>query len=219
MPRATFDRIDAGKKARLLRVAAKEFAANGFHKANVNTIAEKAGIAKGAIYTYFESKHDLYLAALAEGTRVLGDVMDEVSATGGSVKEQLRRLFLRGLELLDDNAAFLQMYCDLFTAGSPSLPNGLAETIEARSVSFYSTLLADGKLKGEVRADLQLPATAFLIDTVYVMFFAAAVSAYQGGRASAFGIRPSSSTGWLKSYVEPVLEFILRGIAPAEPRR
>jgi len=216
MPLATFARIDPQKRARLLRAAAREFAANGFHRANVNKIAEAAGVAKGAIYTYFESKEDLYRATLAEGTRILSEVMESVSSSGASVQEQLRELFLRGFDRLRDNGDFLQMYCDLFTAGEPNLAGALAEEIEASSVSFYSSLLERGKRSGEVRGDLPFPLAAFLIDTLYVMFFAASVSTYQRARARAFGLKPGAASGWLKQHVGPLVDFIVRGISPRQ---
>lgn len=36
----------------------------GFDQANINTIAEQAGIGKGTIYLYFENKRELFLAML-----------------------------------------------------------------------------------------------------------------------------------------------------------
>jgi hypothetical protein len=38
-----------------------EFARLGFDQANINTIAELAGIGKGTIYLYFENKRELFM--------------------------------------------------------------------------------------------------------------------------------------------------------------
>lgn len=64
MPRSTDPQIRQATRDRLLRVAASEFAQVGFEQANINTIAERAGLGKGTIYLYFPSKHDLFLALL-----------------------------------------------------------------------------------------------------------------------------------------------------------
>src|SRR5438128_41765 len=53
-------------RAYLLEAAAAVFAARGFHGASLDEIAETAGFTKGAIYSHFESKDDLFLALQKE---------------------------------------------------------------------------------------------------------------------------------------------------------
>lgn len=48
------------KKLRLLDSATKLFAERGFHEVKLDQIAEKAGVAKGTVYTYFKSKDSLF---------------------------------------------------------------------------------------------------------------------------------------------------------------
>lgn len=48
----------------LLDAAAQVFAARGFHAASVDEIAEAAGYTKGAVYSNFSSKEELFLALL-----------------------------------------------------------------------------------------------------------------------------------------------------------
>src|SRR5258706_9239422 len=50
------------KTRTILRAAAQVFAERGYQAATIDDIAEYAGIAKGTVYLYFRSKHDLFLA-------------------------------------------------------------------------------------------------------------------------------------------------------------
>jgi AcrR family transcriptional regulator len=76
---------------RLLRVAASEFAQVGFEQANINTIAERAGLGKGTIYLYFPSKQDLFLALLrAIAQRQLTAI--RAALAGGNFQQQLEAL-------------------------------------------------------------------------------------------------------------------------------
>jgi AcrR family transcriptional regulator len=50
----------------LLAAAAEEIAREGYEGANINRISLAAGFAKGTIYNYFSSKHDLLLALVEE---------------------------------------------------------------------------------------------------------------------------------------------------------
>lgn len=89
---------DPQKRRRLLETAAGEFARVGFDRASVDTIAERAGVAKGTVYLYFRSKDALFRAVLAELRRRLADqpVLDS-----GEPAEGLRRLVRQQLALAD----------------------------------------------------------------------------------------------------------------------
>jgi AcrR family transcriptional regulator len=67
---------DAGKKkrkkqkdarTRIMQSALDEFSERGFHSTTIDSIAERAGIAKGTVYRYFKTKDALF-AALKEDT-------------------------------------------------------------------------------------------------------------------------------------------------------
>jgi TetR/AcrR family fatty acid metabolism transcriptional regulator len=57
--------------------------------ANLDEVAENAGVAKGTLYLYFESKADLYLAVLADNGDAFTQRMEEVVAGAGSGIEQV----------------------------------------------------------------------------------------------------------------------------------
>jgi AcrR family transcriptional regulator len=51
-------------RVRLLDAAEKVFVERGFHAASVDEVAEEAGYSKGAVYSNFENKDELFLAVL-----------------------------------------------------------------------------------------------------------------------------------------------------------
>jgi AcrR family transcriptional regulator len=75
----------------LLRVAASEFAQLGFEQANINTIAERAGLGKGTVYLYFDSKHVLFIELLRDiAQRQLAAV--QAALGSGGLQHQLEAL-------------------------------------------------------------------------------------------------------------------------------
>ncbi len=54
MPKIVDEQMREATRRRILRVAASEFARLGFDQANINMLAEQAGIGKGTIYLYFD---------------------------------------------------------------------------------------------------------------------------------------------------------------------
>lgn len=65
MPFSRFEKMSGPKRERLLRVAAQEFAAEGFEAASLNRILQDAQIGKSSAYYYFEDKADLFATVVA----------------------------------------------------------------------------------------------------------------------------------------------------------
>jgi len=61
MPKPTFLNLPEEKRQAFLKIALAEFADNDYNSASISKIVEKAGIAKGSLYQYFEDKQDLFL--------------------------------------------------------------------------------------------------------------------------------------------------------------
>lgn len=61
------DRKKEQTRSRLLQAAISQFAKRGLYATRIEDITETADVAKGAFYNYFDSKHGLIAALLAEG--------------------------------------------------------------------------------------------------------------------------------------------------------
>ena len=55
-------KAEPGKRQRIVAAAAEVFAGKGYNNTKIIEIAEKAGIGKGTIYEYFQSKEALFFA-------------------------------------------------------------------------------------------------------------------------------------------------------------
>ena len=83
-------RLPEERPQQILRAALEVFSEAGISAAKLDDIAERAGVSKGTIYLYFDSKEALFKAVvrewvvprIAEGERVIGD---------GSATDQLVR--------------------------------------------------------------------------------------------------------------------------------
>ncbi|HYD14138.1 MAG TPA: TetR/AcrR family transcriptional regulator [Allosphingosinicella sp.] len=75
-------RTERGRRTvrKLLEAAAQEFGRRGFHEAAITGITQRAGVALGTFYTYFESKEELFRAL----------VRDMSQATRAHVAEAVR---------------------------------------------------------------------------------------------------------------------------------
>src|SRR4249919_3335256 len=72
----------SARRAQLLVAARDVFAAQGYHAAAMDDIAERAGVSKPVLYQHFPGKLDLYLALLEEHATVLvGTVRTALAST------------------------------------------------------------------------------------------------------------------------------------------
>jgi AcrR family transcriptional regulator len=64
-------RTERGRKTlrRLIEAAAGEFGERGYHDAAITGITQRAGVALGTFYTYFESKEEVFRALVREMSR------------------------------------------------------------------------------------------------------------------------------------------------------
>lgn len=81
--------ISVGTRQRIVTAARRTFARRGYDATTNREIAADVGITTGAVYHYFESKADLYVAVYAETQRTVYDAFEAGLAAAGSLVERL----------------------------------------------------------------------------------------------------------------------------------
>ena len=66
------------KEKNIIKAAEQIFADSGFYNAKMDDIAQSAGITKVTLYSYFQSKENLYLAIIYKGFQVLTEIFYNV---------------------------------------------------------------------------------------------------------------------------------------------
>lgn len=72
------------------RAAVELFSAQGYANTSVQQIVERAGVTKGAMYHYFESKDDLLFAIYERMLSLQKSHLDDIIGRGGPVDDVLR---------------------------------------------------------------------------------------------------------------------------------
>jgi AcrR family transcriptional regulator len=90
------DQIKSQTRQKLLAAAAGEIAREGYDRANINHIAEKAGFSVGTVYNYFKSKRTLMLALIGEVARIHLDFIAEQVRLETDPRRRLVRFFEAG---------------------------------------------------------------------------------------------------------------------------
>lgn len=104
MPKIVDEQAREATRQRILREAAHEFARLGFDQANINVIAERAGIGKGTIYLYFENKRELFLAMLRSIARIHLASIRAALAMKGTLEQRIEQLFRAFIRLAEEDS-------------------------------------------------------------------------------------------------------------------
>jgi len=99
----TPERRRAMTRTHLLEAAAVVFAEKGFHGASLDEVATAAGFTKGAVYSNFASKEDLFLALIDYRVEVqAASIMNELEGSSepgaGDELTRIRDLIARGFD-------------------------------------------------------------------------------------------------------------------------
>lgn len=104
--RAETERMRLKKRAKrtaILKAALEEFTKNGFAKARLATIAQKAGVAKGTLYLYFSNKEALFAGVVQEALSQPEPFREETDGSSRRPEESLRRFLLDEISFLYDS--------------------------------------------------------------------------------------------------------------------
>jgi AcrR family transcriptional regulator len=80
------------KELAILDAASRVFAARPFHEVLIEAIAADAGIGKGTIYRYFETKEDLYFATVLHVVEGLAEELEERTRGEASATRRLEAI-------------------------------------------------------------------------------------------------------------------------------
>jgi AcrR family transcriptional regulator len=186
MTKEALNKIDSRKRERIFRNAAAEFARHGYHKANINSIAQRAGIAKGSIYLYFTDKQDLYCSTFKEAARHLSHIYGAIEEMDLDSVAKIQKVFEESLQVFPRYRHMFKMYFDLTTSGDEKFLSEMAQLLERPSANFFVRVLTDGIASGAIRKDLPIELTAYVIDCVYSTFLSTLASRYQKERFRVF---------------------------------
>ncbi len=165
MPKSTFFNLAEEKRQRILEITIDEFAAYGYQNASISRIVEKAEIAKGSFYQYFEDKKDLfkYVITVAgekkmDYIRHITDIMQEMDFF-----QLMREVYIGAIQFAKENPK-LSRIRDQFINNTDERIKAevLGENIP-KSNQFIEGLLEKGIQQGDIDPDIDIKMTAHML--------------------------------------------------------
>ena len=150
MPKIVDDQMREATRHRIMRVAASEFARLGFDQANINVIAEQAGIGKGTIYLYFENKRDLFLSMLRSIAQEQLAAIRVALAAEGTFRQRLERLFRAFAHLAEEQSDSFNVYMSALYGVNRAFKSEATKLLRDY-VAVIALTLEQSQARGEIR--------------------------------------------------------------------
>lgn len=165
----TFNKISGEKRQKILDVAIAEFSERGFESANVNSIAQKAGISVGSIYKYFENKENLFLTVIHFAVETLRDVLKEIMQNEDDLESRIEKIIRAIQSRTRDNVQLTKLYNEMTTENRSSLVWKIASEMENTTAGLYASFIKQAQEAGEVKDDVDPNAFAFFLDNLFLL--------------------------------------------------
>lgn len=107
-----FEEMRENKRALIIETALALFAEKGYYTTSIQEITKKAGISKGLLYNYFESKEALLKQIVISGFDELLIFFDK-NKDGILTDEEFEYFIVESFELIKKNMTFWKLYFSL----------------------------------------------------------------------------------------------------------
>jgi AcrR family transcriptional regulator len=161
------EKIQSETRQLLLQAAADEFARQGYDGANINTISQAAGFAKGTVYNYFPSKQALMLALVDETAERHMEYVETRVMQEDDPRRRLERFFEAGFGFVTAYLAPARVMVNAINGHDDELKEHLFLAYQPMFQLVAKAIIAEGMARGFFR-ELDPASTAMLLMNIYL---------------------------------------------------
>ena len=159
---------EQSKKEKVIKAAVKLFSEQGYHDTAVSEIADEAGVAKGTVYWYFDSKEQLFW----------GIILSELEFLNEQLKKELENEQQSSAEKIE---AVIRLYLKFFKNGKETAKMIQESSVNPgeyfynemyqlrnEAVSYLAEIIKTGQKQGEFKEDIDCEEVAnFILGSIF----------------------------------------------------
>ena len=148
-----FRRRPADRPDEILSAALEVFAERGFAAARIDEVARRAGVSKGAVYLYFETKEELFGAVVTQSIAPNLDLLTGLAVSEVPFEPTVRAMFAMISQRVasDWRVSGIVKLVIAESRNQPELARIWHETMIAPALSLAARLIEAGQRQGAVR--------------------------------------------------------------------
>jgi len=189
------------KKA-ILEAAITLFSENGYENTSIENIAKIAGIGKGTVYGYFQTKKEILKGFCEYELEKIHMKLVNSSNQDAPILEQMLTIYMTEFFHVTQNKEFGRLYMreSIFPSQSEAQNN---QEIDDKYFQILFPILKKGQERGELRKDVELLYITAHFYSLYILI----ISAWYTGRITSEEVEPT---------MEVLFRQVLEGLQPKE---
>lgn len=188
------------KKRAILDSAISLFNENGYEKTSIAQISRKAGVGKGTVYSYFDTKKSIIKGFCEYELEKVHQQLIAQSNRDTSVLEQMLIIYMTEFQHITQNREFGRLYMKEALFPDESELQTTTD-LDEKYFDLLFPILEKGQERGELRKDLEL----LHITAQFYSLFIIIMSAWYSGRL------PSEA---VETTMEMLFKQALEGLSP-----
>jgi len=163
----TFRRLDLARQQNIINAIFEDAAAYGPASINIKRIAQKAQVSVGSLYQYFSNRENLvdFGIEMAVHYTLQSFAVFKPYLLEMPLRQALAAYLNGGVEWAQDLGGFIRFFARSAYAGEPGFSDRMVPPVAAVMLEMVKEMLAKAVERGEIRADLDLEASARVINT------------------------------------------------------
>ncbi len=172
------------KKA-IIGAAVRLFSEKGFEKTSIEELARKAGIGKGTIYTYFQTKTEIFHAFCEEQLEFIHNELTHKTDVDAPLIDQLMTIYMGEFSHVTQNKEFGRLFMQQIVFPQ-EIEQIKAQEIDNKWLNLVFSVYKRAQDRNELRKDIDLLFIAGHFYGLYIM----SVSAWYAGRIETNQVEP-----------------------------
>lgn len=172
-------------KEAILEAAVHLFDTKGYEKTSIEELAREAGVGKGTIYTYFQTKAEIFYAFCEEQLEFVHRELARKTDPEAPLIEQIMTVFMGEFLHVTENREFGRFFLQqvLFPSDKDKF---LLEEMDNRWLDLLFSIFKRAQNRNELRQDIEL---LYLAGHFYALYIIA-VSSWYSGRIATEEVEP-----------------------------
>jgi AcrR family transcriptional regulator len=166
----TFRRLDPERQRAILDAILDEAIAQGPTALNIKKVAARAEVSVGSLYTYFGNREGLLTFTIELCVRFMNDTFQQFRPFLAALplRQALEAYLSGGVEWSRVQAGLVQFFARAAYQGDPELAERVVTPVATTLREIVHDILSQAAARGEIRDDIDLPATTRVVHALMV---------------------------------------------------
>ncbi len=206
-----FERLSPEKQEKIVREAIEEFSTYGFHRASINRLVKRLGIAKGSIFQYFGTKEGLFSFIFDYSVELVKATLKKVreNTKGLPFFERLKEILKTGIDFVENHPKIYRIYLKMIFQDGFPLREAFLKKVHLFSADYLVSIIEDSIRKGEIRNDLDVKTITFFLDAIMDRFLQAYTTEFLDANTGIY----KASREELERFIDQLVNIIEKGLS------